>query len=238
MRYNSRPSADIVFAFRNKYGLDRNKYMNYIITQPKFLQMSTVVLDFIFVNIIKSSSDKLLIYIGTNNAIAIMYNWIIENFPQFSNDIGIYTSIVSDADKAYALSKQIILTTTKSAGAAIDIKGLKCTLVLAEPFKSEVLARQTLGRTRDKDTYYIEIVDKGFTQCNKYFLAKKPIFNTYALDCKIVEVLDTELDVLSNKISQRNRLYYIQPANIVKPFNMSLIKPFTINPELAKGEIS
>lgn len=238
MRYNSKPTADIIFSFRNKYGLDRNKYMNYIVTNNRFLQMSIIALDFIFTNIMKSEKDKLLIYIGTNQAIAIMHNWIVQTFPQFNYDIGIFTSIVSNADKAYALSKRIILTTTKSAGAAIDIKGLKCTLVLAEPFKSEVLARQTLGRTRDKDTYYIEVVDKGFTQCNKYFLAKKPTFNTYALDCKVVEISDSDLEVLSNGIIQSNKFYYLEPMKMIKPFKIHPIKPFTIDLDLAMRFLS
>ena len=56
------------------------------------------------------------------------------------------------------------MTTTKSAGAGEDIPGLKYSVVLAEPFRSEVLARQTLGRTRDPNTTYIELVDIGFKQ--------------------------------------------------------------------------
>ena len=50
------------------------------------------------------------------------------------------------------LDKRIILSTVKSCGAAVDIKGLKLTILLAEPFKSEVQTIQTFGRTRDKDT--------------------------------------------------------------------------------------
>ena len=58
--------------------------------------------------------------------------------------------------------KKLLLTTTKSAGLGEHIPGLKMTIVLAEPFKSEILARQTLGRCRDKNTTYIEVVDEGF----------------------------------------------------------------------------
>lgn len=229
MRYNSRPEPQTVSWCRNKYGLDRNKYTNYIVTNDNFLKMTTVVMDFIFKNIIKSPTDKLLIYIGTNQSISTMFSWIIENFPWLYGQIGIFSSMVSDEDKAFALTRQVILTTTKSAGAAIDIKGLKCTWVLAEPFKSEVLARQTLGRTRDPNTYYIESVDKGFYQCNKYFLEKRSIFSTYALDCKLVDFSDKDLDNSYNKIikdgkSQRLTLY----RPILRP-GQTLIKPFFIN---------
>ena len=49
------------------------------------------------------------------------------------------------------LYNKIILSTTKSCGAASDIKDLRCVINLAEPFRSEVLARQTLGRCRDEN---------------------------------------------------------------------------------------
>ena len=148
----------------------------------------------------KDPKDKLLVYIGTNQAISEFYHRIIEIFPVLNGQIGIFTSMVSEEDKEFALTRKVILTTTKSAGAAIDIKGLKCTLVLAEPFKSAVLAKQTLGRTRDKNTYYIEIVDKGFKYCNKYFLSKRALFSTYAVDCKLVDISDVELNQTYNNI--------------------------------------
>lgn len=200
MRYNSRPEAKVIAYCKNKYGLDRNKYTNYIVSNQNFLMATTTVLDFIFSKICKMYNDKVLIYIGTNEAIGRFYNWFVEMFPIFKHNIGIFTSMVSDEDKRIALTKKIILSTTKSAGAAMDIKGLKCTLVLAEPFKSEVLARQTLGRTRDNNTYYIELVDKGFRQCNKYFLEKRFIFKKYALDCAVVELAEDEIFDTYNKV--------------------------------------
>ena len=87
-------------------------------------------------------------------------------YPQYKTQIGIYTSIIPDSEKEDQLNKRIILSTTKSCGSAMDIHGLKVTVVLAEPFRSEVLARQTLGRTRDDNTYYIDCVDDGFFYFN------------------------------------------------------------------------
>ena len=232
MRYNSRPKPQIVSWCKNKYGLDRNKYTNYIITNDNFMKMAIIAFDFIFKNICKRKEDKLLVYIGTNNAISEFMEKIIEYFPWLYGNIGIYTSMVSFEDKEYSLTKQVILTTTKSAGAALDLLGLKCTLVLAEPFKSSVLAKQTLGRTRGKNTYYIEIVDKGFVNCNKYFLKKRDIFNTYAVDCKLVDLSDLELDNRYNKIiMSQNGNDEAQSAKLIKPFiieDRHMIKPFTI----------
>ena len=230
MRYYSRPEPQIVSMCRNKYGLDRNKYMNYIVTNDRFKIMSTVVLDFIFRNIMKNVEDKLLIYIGTNQAISIFYNWLIDTFPFTKGNIGIYTSMVSSEDKEYARSRKIILTTTKSAGEAVDIQGLKCTLVLAEPFKSEVLAKQTLGRTRANNTYYIEVVDRSFNSCNKFFLYKRSIFNTYAKDCKMVDFSDVDLENEYNKIIKGKINYVPQTQNPMGDYP-KLIRPIVYESE-------
>lgn len=200
MRYNSRPSPQIISACKNKYGLDRNKYTNYIVTNTNFQMMMILTLNFIFTKILTRPEDQIIIYIGTNDAILAVSKLICQFYPWLSNDIGIFSSLIDTKHKNNELQKNIILTTTKSAGAAIDIKNLKCTLVLAEPFKSEVLARQTLGRTRNDNTYYIEVVDKGFMYCNKFFLSKKRVFEKYALDSKYVEISDLDLNQTYNKI--------------------------------------
>lgn len=199
LRYSSKPAPYVISNCKGKYGLDRNKYTNYIVDNENFKKMAMVVMDLVL-KIAKEPEDKILIYIGTNEAISKFYSWILENFQELKNQIGIFTSIVSAEDKKISLQRKIILTTTKSAGAAIDIKGLKVTVVLAEPFKSEVLARQTLGRTRDPNTFYIDVVDKGFYYCNKYFSAKKPIFNTYASGFELIDIDEFELDNRYNKI--------------------------------------
>lgn len=204
MRFNSHPEPYIISSCKGKYGLDRNKYTNYIITNETFLKMAMIVLSLAF-KMAKNDSEKILIYIGTNEAIASFYSWIVENFPDQKYNIGIYSSAVSADDKEAALKQKIILTTTKSAGAAVDIKGLKVTIVLAEPFKSEVIARQSLGRTRDPNTFYIDVVDKGFYYCNKYFLEKKKVFKTYALSTEIIDLSDDDINNRYNTLIKRLR---------------------------------
>lgn len=220
IRYSSRPSPVDISNCRNNYGLDRNKYTDYIVNNEAFRKMALVVLD-IALKLAPEKNQKILIYIGTNKAINIFRDYLISMFPGIANDIGVYTSIRSKEERAQALScKKIILSTTKSTGTAIDIKGLKVTIVLAEPFKSNVLAKQTLGRTRDSDTYYIDVVDKGFYYCNQYFLSKKPLFAKYAISTQLVEVSDDELE---NK--------YMQVVG--HPVNMcdtAAVRPFTIRP--------
>lgn len=189
--YSSKPTPQQISSCKNQYGLDRNKYTNLIVTNDNFYMMLDILFEIIEENV--GLYEKCLVYIGTNNAISEVYNWIIENHQEFRNNVGVYTSMVSEEEKQQALNKRLILSTTKSAGAAVDIDELKMTVVLAEPFKSEVLARQTLGRTRANNTMYIEIVDKSFHQIKRYYNYKKPIFDKYATRCTEVEIGDLEL---------------------------------------------
>lgn len=189
IRYNSKPTPQDISKCRNQYGLDRNKYVGHIVENDNFYKMLTILM-----NIILQKVEKTLIYIGTNDAIEKVYDWMVSNYPAIGNDVGIYTSKTPKSIKQGELDKLIILSTTKSCGPAVDIKGLKNTVVLAEPFKSEVIARQTLGRTRDDDTRYYEIVDVGFGQIQKYYSHKKPVFEKYATSCREVNIKEMELD--------------------------------------------
>ncbi|MGL5329438.1 MAG: DEAD/DEAH box helicase family protein [Peptostreptococcaceae bacterium] len=199
MKYSSKPTPQQISECKNQYGLDRNKYTNYVVNQDNIYKMLTILVDMCL-----KKEGKTLIYIGTNDAINIIKEWLLNNYPILEYSVGVYTSLTPSDIKAEQLNKKIILSTTKSCGAAVDIKGLSRTIVLAEPFKSEVLARQTLGRTRDDNTTYIEIVDTAFVQINKYYYSKKPIFDKYATKCTEIIIKQDELDYRYETITHRN----------------------------------
>jgi hypothetical protein len=203
IKFKSKPTAFEITNCKNQYGLDRNRYCNYLTDKENFYKLLRVVMDLCL-----RANGKCLIYIGTNYAIGIIYRWLYINYPELYDNIGVYTSLTSAEFKEEQKEKRIILSTTKSCGAAMDIKGLKMTVNLAEPFKSEVLAIQTLGRTRDDDTYYIDIVDMSFIQCRKYYYAKKEIFEKRALSCSEINIEENELTAREeNIIKQRVKMY-------------------------------
>ena len=155
LKWNSNPTAmDISRCKSSMYGLDRNKYMEYLTKKPEFYELLRVIMDLVI-----KCKGRALLYIGTNDGILRVYYWICQNYPEFIGDIGIFTSLVSKEDKMKEKKKRLLLSTTKSAGLGEHIEGLKLTVVLAEPFKSDIVFRQTLGRTRDPNTIYIETVD-------------------------------------------------------------------------------
>lgn len=198
IHFNSHPSPVVISQCKNAYGLNRTKYTDYLSTNKYFQNMCHIIID-----IINKIDGRTLIYIGTNNAIMNVYNWIGENYPEIINDVGIYSSLITDVSKReMELSKRIILSTTKSCGAGKDIPELKCTVILDEPFKSEILAKQTIGRLRASNTKYIDLVDNGFYYTKKYFQFKKPLFLKYAQKCQDIVLNDFEIENRVNKIKE------------------------------------
>ena len=188
--FNSRPNPMQVSDCQNAYGFDRIKYENYLVTRPNYFKLLRILMEIIRCRL--SPEGKCLIYIGTNYAIQATYNWLHYYFRNLS--IGIFSSLVDKDSKRDQLNNTIILTTTKSAGAALDIPGLEITMILDEPFKSKQIAIQTLGRTRAKNTLYIDIVDTGFKSLRYYYNSKLPAFQKYATNCKQLSISDAELD--------------------------------------------
>ena len=189
IKWNSRPNAMQISECRNAYGLDRNKYIDYVTKQDTFYMMMRIIMDMVI-----KCKGRVLFYIGTNDSILRVYKWMNENYPEFIGDVGIYTSLLDKNAKLKEKNKKLLLSTTKSAGLGEHIEGLKMTIVLAEPFKSEVLARQSLGRTRDPGTVYVELVDMGFRSVRKFYYEKLPIFNKYASSVSDIQIDQYELE--------------------------------------------
>ena len=204
MHFNSKPSPDVISRCKNNFGFNRLAYIDWVVDNERFLNFAYVLMDKVF-NLTKDGT-KALIYIGTNKAISKFYEFLINAYPQYKHQIGIYTSIIPDNEKEDMLNKRIILSTTKSCGAAMDISGLKVTVVLAEPFRSEVLTRQTLGRTRANNTLYIDCIDDGFFYCKSYFNSKKPIFNKYATKCTNIVMNEFEIHERMKAIEEKPKL--------------------------------
>lgn len=218
IKWNSKPSPKDISRCSNMYGLDRNKYIDYITKNPEFYKMMYIVMDLVL-----KCKGRVLIYIGTNEAILRVYEWICNNYPELIGDVGVFTSLMDTrAAKLKEREKKIILSTTKSAGLGEDIKGLKMTVVLAEPFKSEVLARQSLGRTRDKDTMYVELVDMGFKYIKNFYLSKLPVFNKYASSTEHLFIDSYELNARYNRLKEdRDEYIGLSPISFYdKRFNI------------------
>ena len=125
IHYNSHPRPIEIQSCINQYGFDRNKYVRYITNNPWFYKLVIILIDMVI-----NMNGKSLIYIGTNDGINTVYNIILKEFPFMERYIGIYTSLTDKETKEQNLYKKIILSTTKSCGAASDIYDLMITINL------------------------------------------------------------------------------------------------------------
>jgi hypothetical protein len=221
IKWNSKPSPQDISLCKNKYGLDRMKYIDYVTKNPNFYMMMRIIMD-----LVKKCKGRVLMYIGTNDGILRVYYWICKNYPEYIGDIGIFTSLVSKDNKGEEKKKKILLSTTKSAGLGEHINGLKMTIVLAEPFKSEIISRQTLGRTRDPDTLYVELVDMGFKYIRKFYYDKLPIFNKYATDVSDTHIDQYELTKRAENLKNERRTWRECPIELDdKRFDFDSVLP-------------
>lgn len=221
IKWNSKPTPQDISNCRNMYGLDRMKYIDYITRNKNFYKMMRVIMDLVI-----KCKGRVLMYIGTNDGILRVYHWIGTNYPEFLGDIGIFTSLLSKEQKMQEKNKKLLLSTTRSAGLGEHIEGLKMTIVLAEPFKSEIISRQTLGRTRDPNTIYIELVDMGFKYIRKFYFNKLPIFNKYASDVSDTTIDQYELDKRSYNIIQERTKVEESPIELDdKRFDFNSVLP-------------
>ena len=220
IEYNSRPNpVELTSCFSN-YGFNKNAYCDYIIKKDNFYKALCIALYLGLKN-----KKKNIIYIAKIETIEIVYNWIVYNFPLLAYEIGVYNSAVSEDIKLEQLNKRIILSTIKSLGTAKDIKGLKSVMNLADPFKSEVLARQSLGRTRDDGTYYFDFIDVGFKKLKEYERVKKPIFEVYAKSYNVVKYNDEQLDIK-----------YMSALEYLNQFKIQVVTPFIFVDPTPKDE--
>lgn len=103
---------------------------------------------------------KLLILVPLLEIIDILEERIARD-PYFAGQsIGIITGDVKTGEKKAMMEKDIILSTSMSAGTGIDIKNLKA-VVNFDQFRSPIINEQIVGRLRDRgyECHFIDVCD-------------------------------------------------------------------------------
>lgn len=205
VKFNSHPTAQDIKHCKGSYGLNIGNYIRYLMNNDNFYKMSYILIS----KFLNKNNGKLLIYIGLNEAILTFKNWMENNFPNLIGNIGIYTSL--SPDKRSELDNRVILSTTKSAGAASDIDSLEMVINLAEPFKSNLTAKQTLGRLRKPNTVYIDLIDTGFYYTKKFYNEKKPVYMKYATKCIEISLKDKDIESEYKTVYESNNAIILDP---------------------------
>ena len=215
LRWNSHPDPRVVSKLRNQYGLDINRYTEYLSMTEEYYKLVDYIMSIIENEALKNNK-KALIYIHTNNALLRTYNYIRTEFPRYAHRIGIFTSLVNKEMKREEREKDIILSTTKSAGVGEHIEGLRVTVILNDPFKSNVTTIQALGRNRDRGSFFIDCVDMGFKQLIKFYNARYKTYEDRAMNLETNNLDSYELFKRSEMIRKKNKNGLTVPIIVVE----------------------
>ena len=133
---------------------------------------------------------KTLVLGSTISSAEVIASYLRKMYPNLK--IGTLHSI---NDKATNLDTKanadIIVSTTKSAGTGFDVKGLS-RLIVADQFKSWILADQVSGRLRTldsgKDTYMWDIVDSSIPQLRRWANSRAQVLKRKTKSFKVKEM--------------------------------------------------
>jgi superfamily II DNA or RNA helicase len=180
--WNSNPSDKIVASCQSRRGFDANTYADFIFNQryDSFVEIVTKFLDMTV-----KQKGKTAIIMQKNEHIAKFAKTLEKIYPNI--DVGIFTTLVKKKeDREKELDKQIILSTEKSLGKAVDVAGLQF-LIMTVPTSSKIVAEQTLGRLRyikGKKSFYFDICDTGFKSCVNQRKLRRQILDQKAVKIK------------------------------------------------------
>lgn len=215
--YNSRPAPkDLKFCANRIYKFSIVNYCANVFTRPNVYKVLTIVL-----YMAATHKGKILFYIGRNDAIKMIKNWIEVNFPLFAGSIGIYNGTIPKDKKIYQLDNKIILSNVKSSGACSDISDLAFVCPIAEPSASAQIAKQMKGRLDrfNGDTYFIDITDRGFDATRGFHNARKrvDVFKKFCNDSKDMIYNDETLNSTYMDAYQKlNQMYWEKMQNVMK----------------------
>lgn len=185
MRYSERSGKWV------RYGISIPAYTELVIpsdgTMTKFL--NTIL------KVIKTAENeveygKMLVLSPTIASVNVIFGYLKQLYPK--KKIGTIhsrnTKAVNDKIKAEC---EILISTVKSCGTGFDVKDLS-KLVVAEQFKSWILADQVSGRLRrrpdGKDTYMWDIADAQIPQLRAWANARADVLRKKSKSFKVIDM--------------------------------------------------
>lgn len=171
--YRSNPNYDQLAFFNTAFGFSPINFSTYSLhddinqtLRSKFLIIFDKALNM---------EGKILITVTKIEDIDYIKSVITDNYLDLDETIGTINSKNSKEENEESKKCDIIISTIKSCGTGVDIKGLRCIINL-EPFSSPITTNQLSGRlreyARDKETYFFDLIDVSVPTCEKYYKSK------------------------------------------------------------------
>lgn len=185
MRYSEREGKWM------RYGISIPAYTELVIpsdgTMTRFLRNVLKVVEMAEKEV---TYGKTLILSPTIASVNVIASYVSKMFPK--KKIGTINSHNSKAENDRVKAEcDILISTVKSCGTGFDVKGLS-KLIVAEQFKSWILADQVSGRLRRRDdgkeTYMWDIVDAQIPQLRAWANARADVLKRKAKTFKVIDL--------------------------------------------------
>jgi superfamily II DNA or RNA helicase len=145
VEYTTNVYPKIAASFSGRHGFDLNKWSDYTMGHMSFY---ADMIDHYIKEIKKANPDRNDIQVCILFHKLNQCSSISEHLAAKGYDCGLYNSGIKPSERKDQLKKEIIISTEKSMGAAID-SNIDSFFVFV-PFSSDVLAYQIIGRLRDR----------------------------------------------------------------------------------------
>ena len=177
-KYNTKPELVEQASMKSKYGFDANKWCKYIVNDhfELFNESITKLLDTIY----KKNKHKTVILIKSIELCDKVYDEFVDYLAEKELTIGKYHSKVKKKEEQ--LVNDVIFTTEKSFGKALDVPGLSV-CINTVPCSSDGTMLQMIGRLRnlpDKEVFFIDMYDEGFSMQCKQAARRLKLYKTKA----------------------------------------------------------
>lgn len=148
-------------------------------------------------HILDDVEGKILIFVPLIDAVDDVVKRLKQDYPNKS--VAAYHSRISKDEKESAEKKDIIVSTIKSCGTGVDIKGLRA-VICQEPIASKVISEQLFGRIRPykvindkgeeelKDTYFFDCIDICIPPVNFWWRSRFKKYETLAKEVIYLDI--------------------------------------------------
>lgn len=186
VNYNSYPDNMTVSRLYNKFSVSSYKFIDYALYQDENHTLLKV-LDFIMEKV-KNLNGKILVITPKIDSTEFIANFMIQNY---GKTVGVINSNKSEKENEEAKLADVISSTIKSLGTAVDIKGLRV-IINFEPFSSDVNTEQFIGRLREysktDDTFMFDCIDNGLSSLVSMADKRRRVVSKIAKEIRIINL--------------------------------------------------
>jgi superfamily II DNA or RNA helicase len=181
LKFDSQPDIQTVAKLSaSKRGFDVIGWSKYILQDSKIERLYGPVRS-VLGGLLQAKPDaRAAVVLKTNDLVDAFASMLRGDFP--GKTVSVYNGVVKKSELKAALEADIICTTEKSFGKAIDVQGLEV-LFMTVPVSSETIVEQMMGRLRGKEgnkAVYVHMTDVGFLACRKQFSSCRRIIEAKA----------------------------------------------------------